>query len=236
MTELKKTIIFAVTALLLMGMAFWSRPSRVVTEALFNDQGEPFFPDFKDPLACTSLEVVDYNPATAEPSAFKVMFKNGKWVIPSHYDYPADAKDRLAKTAGGVMDLKKDTIRSDRTEDQEEFGVIDPLDPKSTSSKGRGKLITLRNKSDEVLAEFIVGKEVTGRPDQRFVRVPKQKRTYGVNVKVDLSTRFSDWIETNLLKLDSFRARKVVFAPYKVFPEEDRIVPGETIEVTKKDS
>ena len=72
--------------------------------------------------------MVDFDPATATASRFQVKFKDGKWVIPSHYNYPADAKDRLAKTAGGVMDLTKDTIRSDRVEDQEEMGVIDPLD------------------------------------------------------------------------------------------------------------
>ena len=71
---------------------------------------------------------IDYDPSTARLARFKVMFKDGKWVIPSHYNYPADAKDRLAKTAAGVMDLTKDTIRSDRVEDQEEMGVIDPLD------------------------------------------------------------------------------------------------------------
>jgi hypothetical protein len=233
MNELKKTIAFAVVALLLMGAAVLSTPSRVGTSAFFDDQGQPFFADFKDPLACTSLEVIDYDTTTATPSPFKVMFKNNKWVIPSHHDYPADAKDRLAKTASGVIDLKKDTIRSDRVEDQEELGVIDPLDSTSTS---RGKRVTLRNKSAEVLADFIIGKEVPGRPDQRFVRVPGQKRIYGVNMKVDLSTRFSDWIETNLLKLDSFRLRKVVFDPYKVFPEENRVEPGDIVSVERKDS
>jgi hypothetical protein len=236
MYELKKTIAFAVVALLLMGAALLGTPSRVGTGAFFNDQGQPFFASFKDPLACTSLEVIDVDTTTAMPLPFKVMFKNNKWVVPSHHDYPADAKDRLAKTASSVIDLKKDTIRSDRVEDQEDLGVIDPLDTKSSSLKGRGKRVTLRNKSDEVLADFIIGKEVPGRPDQRFVRVPDQKRIYGVNVKVDLSTRFSDWIETNLLKLDSFRLRKVVFDPYKVFPEEDRIQPGEVVSVERKDS
>ena len=135
-------------------------PDRTGTDAAFNDQGKPFFPDFKDPLACTDLEVVDYDPTTATRRRFKVKFKDGKWVIPSHYDYPADAKDRLAKTAAGVMDLTKDTIRSDRVEDQEELGVIDPLDTKATILKGRGKRVTLRDKSEKVLADFIIGKEV----------------------------------------------------------------------------
>ena len=131
------------------------------------------------------------------------MFKDNKWVIPSHYDYPADAHDRLAKTAAAVMDLTKDTIRSDSAEDQEEMGVIDPLDTKVTTLKGRGKRITLRDASEKVLADFIIGNEIKDRTGQRYVRVPGQKRTYGVNVKAEPSTRFADWIETNLLKLEA---------------------------------
>ena len=59
-------------------------------------------------------------------------------------------------------------------------------------------------------------------PASDYVRVPGQKRTYGVNVKVDLSTRFADWIETNLLKLDAGQVRKVVFDNHKVDPEQGR--------------
>lgn len=136
MKELHKTLIFVAAALVLTGAAVVKLPGRSDRDLAFNDQGKPFFPDFKDPLACTDLEVVDYDPTTATASRFQVKLKNGKWVIPSHYDYPADAKDRLAKTAAGVMDLTKDTIRSDRPEDQEAQGVIDPLDDKTTSLKG----------------------------------------------------------------------------------------------------
>ena len=103
MNELNKTLAFAAVALLLAGAAFYRVPDRTGLSETFNDQGQPFFPDFKDPLASTDLEVVDYDPTTATASRFKVMFKDGKWVIPSHYNYPADAKDRLAKTASGVM-------------------------------------------------------------------------------------------------------------------------------------
>src|SRR6185437_4879921 len=151
---------------------------------------------------------------------FKVMFQNGRWVMPSYYNYPADAKDRLAKTAAGVIGLTKDTFRSDRVEDWEEMGVIAPDDEKSTSLKGRGKRVTLRDVSGKVLADFIIGNEVKREGSenphgtstvQRYVRVPGEKRTYGVNVKVDLSTKFADWIETNLLKLDTSKVRKIVF-------------------------
>ena len=107
-----------------------------ISAADFDDQGKPFFEDFKDPLACTDLEVVDFDPSTATASRFRVMFKDKKWVIPSHYNYPADAKDRLSKTSAALMDLTKDTIRSDSTDAQESMGVIDPLDAKVTTLEG----------------------------------------------------------------------------------------------------
>src|SRR5215217_1195388 len=175
MKETTKTAVFVGVALLLTGAAFLRIPDRTGKDVAFNDEGKPFFPDFKDPFACTDLQVVEYEPSTATASEFQVKFQGGKWVIPSHYDYPADAKDRLAKTASGVMDLTKDTVRSDRVDDQEEMGVIDPLDSKVTSLKGRGKRVTLRDASEKVLADFIIGKEVGkespgDRTTQRYVR------------------------------------------------------------------
>src|SRR6516225_2574415 len=123
MKELYKTWIFVAVAFVLTGAAMVTSRDRAIRNETFNDQGQPFFPDFKDPLACTDLEVVDFDPSTATASRFQVKFKDNKWVIPSHYDYPADAKDRLAKTASGVMDLTKDTVRSDRVEDQQALDV-----------------------------------------------------------------------------------------------------------------
>jgi hypothetical protein len=234
MSELAKTWTFVAVALVLTGAAVVSTRDRSIRNETFNDQGQSFFPEFKDPLACTDLEVVDFDASTATASRFRVMFKDNKWVIPSHYDYPADAKDRLSKTAAAVMDLTKDSIRSDRADDQEEMGVIDPLDTKA-SYKGRGKRITLRDSSEKVLADFVIGNEIKDRSGQRFVRVPGQKRTYGVKLKAEPSTRFADWIETNLLKLEASKIRKVEFDNYKFNPEQG-YQRGEVLDVVRKDS
>jgi hypothetical protein len=223
MNDLIKTLTFVAVALVLTGAAVYGTRDRVVKNAQFNDQGQRFFPEFNDPLQCTDLEVDSFDPTTNSATKFRVMWKNNRWVIPSHYDYPADARDRLSKTAGAVMDLTKDTIRSDRAEDQVAMGVVDPLDSKTTTLEGRGKRVTLRDKSERVLADFIIGNEIKGTErgkeggaSQRYVRVPDQKRTYGVAVKADLSTRFADWIETNLLKVDTGKVKKVTFDNYKM--------------------
>ncbi|MGC8640055.1 MAG: DUF4340 domain-containing protein [Isosphaeraceae bacterium] len=236
MNELWKTLTFLGVALVLTAVALVSTRDRTIKSEAFNDQGQPFFPDFKDPLACTDLEVVDFDSSTASATRFRVMFKNNKWVIPSHYDYPADARDRLSKTAGAVIGLVKDTIRSDSVEDHENMGVVDPLDTKTSTLKGRGKRVTLRDAAEHTLADFIIGNEVKDKAGQRYVRVPGQKRTYGVVVKAEPSTRFADWIETNLLKLEASHIRKIEFDNYKVNIDQQAIIPGERFAIDRKDS
>jgi hypothetical protein len=128
------------------------------------------------------------------------------------------------------------------------MGVIDPLDTKSSTLTGRGRRITLRDSSEKVLADFIIGNEIKGldRKDgksQYYVRVPDQRRTYGVNIKPDLSTKFADWIETNLLKVEASKIRRVLFDNYKlaeqVGPDGRRglaVERGEKVTIERKDA
>jgi hypothetical protein len=214
-------------------VATWPRSSAPKD---FDDQGQVFFPDFTDPLAATALEIVDWDTATRSALPFKVMLENGAWVIPSHSDYPADARDRLARAAGGVITLKRDTIRSDRVEDHADMGVLDPLDPKTTSETGVGKRITLRDQANNTLADLIIGKDIAGREGMRYVRRPGQNRVYGAVVTAEPSSRFADWIETNLLKLDSSRIRSVTFDNHRVDPVAKQIEYNEVFEIERPDA
>jgi hypothetical protein len=215
MNEIKKTAIFAGVAVVLALLAFISAPGKVTPEA-FLDQGESFYPEFTDPNTATSLEVIDYNGETGQAIPFKVVFEEGKWSIPSHYDYPADGKERLAKTAAGVIQLRKDDFRSDNVADHELCGVIDPLDETSAALEGRGKRVTIRGENDRVLADIIIGNEITDREGFRFVRVPGQKRVYAARVDLEISTKFSDWIEADLLKVDKNKIEQVVLKDYSI--------------------
>ena len=244
MNDTNKTVAFAIVALVLGGAALVTTPSRGRTDAEFAEQGQGFFPDFTDPHIATAMEVIDYDEKSARPLPFQVKLQDGKWVIPSHHNYPADAKDRLAKTSAGVIGLTKDTIRSDRAEDHEAFGVIDPLDTKVVTLKGRGKRITLKDQSDKVLADLIIGKEVR-KEDQasskdgtslRYVRIPGQKRTYGVQLKADLSSKFADWIETNLLGLKADKILSITIDNHKVDPERGTVEKIDVIKLSRKDA
>ncbi len=240
MTETARTAAYvAVAALLVAAAATWA-PARKVPP-VFDDQGTPFFPAFQDPVgtpedpAVTAMEVVDFDEGTGTARPFKVEFRSGAWRIPSHHDYPADAKDRVAKTASGVVGLRKDRIVSDRPEDHGSLGVIDPLADAVLPMAGRGRRVTLRDKAGGVLADFIVGKSVDGAEGMRYVRLPDQKRTYAVKVDVDLSARFADWIETDLLRLDRWDLDEIVLDGYSVDENTGTIEPGEILTLRKKE-
>ena len=127
MSEKRTTMTFAGVAVLMLLLAFVTAPRKATPDA-FLDSGELFFPEFTDPNTATTLEVIEFDAETATARPFKVTFGNGKWTIPSHHDYAADGKDRLAQTAAGVIEIKKDDFRSNNVADHETCGVIDPLD------------------------------------------------------------------------------------------------------------
>jgi len=215
MSELMKTLSFAGGALALALIAAVTAPRPSLPDA-FADIGEPFFPDFQDPNAAASLEVVEWDEDAGGAKAFKVVNQDGVWTIPSHHDYPADGADRLAETAAGVIGIKKDDFRSENVADQEALGVVDPLDETVASSEGRGKRVTLKDASGAVLADFILGEPMEERPELRFVRVPGHKRVYAARVDVDISTKFEDWIEKDLLQLERADVKSLRIKDYSI--------------------
>ena len=201
MSELKKTLSIAGIAVLLGAVAIVSAPRRAAPDAFF-DVGEPFFPEFTDPEAAATLEVIEFAEEQAAAIPFKVTNRNGLWTIPSHHDYPADGEERLANAAADVISVIKDDFRSDNVADHEALGVVDPTDETVSTLQGRGSRVTFRAADERVLADLVVGRPVPGRPGLRFVRAPAQKRVYAARFEADISTAFEDWIETNLLEVE----------------------------------
>ena len=95
MNETKKTITFVAVAVVIALVAWISRPS-LRDESAGDVVGKVLFDDFDDPLKAASLEVVQFNEETGEARTFKVAQVDDEWSIPSHQNYPADAKEQLA--------------------------------------------------------------------------------------------------------------------------------------------
>ncbi len=234
MSENRKTMIYGGVAILLFLVAFLTAPRKSTPDA-FLDLGEPFFPEFVDPNMATTLEVIEFDEETAAARPFKVTFKEGIWTIPSHHNYPADGKDRLAKTAAGVIGIKKDDVRSNNVADHAACLVIDPLDETVTSLKGRGKRVTIKGESDQVLADFIIGKKMESRDNLRFVRIPGQKRVYVARMDIDISTQFEDWIEADLLQLNKNDIEQVILKDYSINERTGSINQRDVLILEQKD-
>lgn len=233
MNETRKTLVFCAVAAVLLVIAVFTTPKRVTPDA-FLDQGELFFPDFNDPNVARTLEVIEFDEGTGSAKPFKVTFVDGKWSIPSHYDYPADGKDRLAQTAAGVIGIKKDDFRTDNVLDHEACGVIDPLDDTAVALTGRGKRVTIKGENEVVLADFIIGKPFEARENFRLVRVPGHKRVYGVRIDLDISTKFSDWIETDLLKVVKEDIEQIILKDYSVDERSRKLDMRDEIHLHKR--
>ncbi|MBA3316404.1 MAG: DUF4340 domain-containing protein [Planctomycetota bacterium] len=224
MTEWTKTLLFAAAAAVTIGLAVMTQSlSRPVASTEFERVGEKFYPDFENPIAAQALEVVTYDDSTSVIKTFNVKWGQNGWTI-SPYGYPADAKDQLQKTAASVVGIARTGLASRREADHAQYGVIDPLSEDSTKLKGRGKRITLKDEKNAVLADYILGEPVKGREGYYYVRKPKEKETYIAKVDLNLSTRFADWIESDLLKLNASDLRKVEVLDYSLDEERGAIL------------
>ncbi|MEO6597431.1 MAG: DUF4340 domain-containing protein [Planctomycetota bacterium] len=232
MNELTKTGVVAGGAIALAVIATMMGP-RAVTQDLFSDQGELFFPALTDADAVTQLEVSEFREASSDVYQFSVKRDDkGRWTIPSHGNYPADAKDRMGKAAALLIGLKKDAVVSDAKGRWVEAGVVDPLEA-GVETAGRGTRVTMKDSAGNVLADLIIGKEVEGKVQVRYVREPDKKRVYRTKIDGELSTKFADWIETDLLKASSWDIDKITFDNYSVDEQKGEIVPGDKFVVSK---
>lgn len=230
MTETIRTIIYIVIGLVALAVAWVARPAGIKYETL-DDSGQRFFAEF-DPLDAKSMEIVAINQETMERRAFKVAQQGGRWVIPSKQNYPADAQDHLARAAASAMDLVKGAIVSDRPIDHDLYGVADPT-AAADASVGAGMRVTLRDGADKILVDLIIGKTVKDKPELRYVRIPGRERVYTAKASTEaLSTKFEDWIERDLLLLDSMMIKEVVIDDYTVDVMNQRINRGERMTIT----
>jgi hypothetical protein len=234
MRETRKTLALAGAALVLAVLA-WVTTLELSTPAALQDRGQPFFPEFTDPNAATSLEVVEFDEQTTLARPFKVLNRDGRWTIPSRHNYPADGSRRLPTIAAAVIALKKEDVVSDEPRDQVRCSVLDPLDETLPTTQGRGTRITVKGKNEKMLADIIVGKVVEGRPNLRYVRPPGQRRTYVARIdNLLVSTKFEDWIDRHLLQVERDDIDQILIRNYSTDAESGNVNVREALALRKK--
>lgn len=235
MNEMTKTGIYIGIAVVLAALAFSTQPKKeeyrpvgAVNKALFDD--------FKDPGEAASLEIVRYLEADGKLDPFKVAKDSatGRWQIPSHSNYPADAENQMRDAATMFLDLKALGIASEVADDHRMFGVLEPdLEKVKAGDEGVGLKVLMQNGEGKDLVKLIIGKKVRGAEDQRFVRIPGQDIVYTVKINPDkLSTKFEDWIEKDLLKINAFDVERLVMKDYSVVRTNQGFVLDPKTDVT----
>ncbi len=222
MNQNTKTAIFIGVAVAAALAAWWTRPTLRANDKS-DLRGQTLYANF-DPLKAASLEIVAFDEDTSRVRPFKVEIAQGKshgkprWSIPSHDNYPADAQNQLADAATALMGLKILDVVSDSPGDHELYGVIDPESKDlQVGSSGVGTRVVMKDKKGNTLLSLILGKPVADRPEQRYVRRGDQDPVYVVAVKTDkLSDKFGDWIEKDLLKMNTWDIKEVWISDYSV--------------------
>ena len=210
MTESTKTLTFLGVAVAAVAIAIATRPSSAEFDVQ-SEKGKPFA-EF-DHEQAKRMKIVQFNEETATLRDFEVAEEDGVWKIPSKGGYPADAQQQMGKAVTGVMDREIVDVVSNNKDDHEKFGVVDPSSSKlEVGQTGVGTRVTLASSSgSDPLVDLIIGKEVKDATNnQHYVRKPTQDPVYVLEINPeDFSTKFEDWIEPDLLKLNSFDVKEV---------------------------
>lgn len=221
MNENTKSLIFVGVAVVVGLAAFFARPSSGDVDNVLPEK--TLFADFKDPTVATSLEIVKPDTESSTVQTFKVQQENGLWVIPSSSNYPADARDRLKNAATALIGLDVLGVATDKQSEHELYGVVQPDAGKALANlKGVGTMIVVKDAGGKDLASLIIGKSLKGQPDQHFVRRPSQDRVYVTKINPDqISTKFEDWIEKDLLNINPLDVSGIDIKNYAVLTGVD---------------
>ena len=201
MTESVKTLLFVAAAALSLVVAFVMGPTDVVQDfdALVGTRLNRFDLD-----VAKRLKIVKFDKETVSTREFEVAETDGLWSIPSKQGYPADAAQQMADAATCLVDREVLRVAGKTANDHETLGVIDPGSSKLDSkAEGIGTRVTITDSNDTPLADMIIGKPVKDAVGQYYVRNIDQDVVYVIHLDPSkLSTKFEDWIEDDLLKLN----------------------------------
>lgn len=232
--ESKKTLIFVAVAAILAAVAFFTRPIRPEDDG--QQRRGPLFAAFT-PQEAASLSIDEFDEKTGQVFPFQVAKVNGVWSIPSHENYPADAKEQMAAAAASLMNLDIYDVASDSPGDHELYGVIAPTEKElgQSKAKGIGARVTLADEKGRKLVDIVIGKAVKDSPDYRYVRKGKadaegvyEDSVYVVKVQLDkLNTKFENWIERDVLQLGESDISRLDYDNYSVDLDSGKPTPGD---------
>lgn len=195
----RKTILVlaAVTVVVALAAIFSKQDSSAIP-----GQGEPLFPELM-----AQINDARQVSGVSSDGSFTIKRRDDGWVVKEKSDYPADA-DKVHRLLLGTAQLKRIEPKTRKPELYAQLGVEDVDADGSESLK-----FTLKNAGGDALADFILGtrRPATGNPNlsEYFVRVPGNPQTWLVEGKLPDDKNPINWVDREILELDSKRVRAV---------------------------
>src|SRR5262245_3013888 len=158
MNESIRTVVFVAVGAVVALSAYITKPRlETIGPTGGIKPGDRLFEEFKDPLAAKSLEIKQFDESLAKVSSFIVNQQtDGRWTLPSHGNYPADAEAQLKDVAGVFADLRVVGDAAKDNSEHELYGVNDP-DKAEVGTKGVGRFITMQDGKGNALLRMVVG-------------------------------------------------------------------------------
>jgi hypothetical protein len=226
MNENNKTILFIVAAAACVALAFYTAPEERDPSAEGSKMGQALFESF-DPRAATGIEIVEIDEDNMVSKSIEVSQTEAGWLIkrPGKVDYPANADNQVKNVSSFLFDLRIIDQAAEGAGEHANFGVLDPSKA-NPSDAGIGKMIALKNNTGANLAQLIIGNEVEGLSNTRFVRKPEENAVYRVELQNvnNVTTKFVDWVEKDFLDIDKWNIKQVTFDNYEI--KDGKIAPS----------
>ena len=226
MNENSKTILFIAAAVACVALAFYSAPDARDPSAKGSKMGQALFESF-DPRSATGIEIVEIDEDDLVSKSIEVSQTEKGWLIkrPGKVDYPANADNQVKNVSSLLFDLRIIDQAAEGAGEHANFGVLGPSKA-NPSDAGIGKMIALKNNTGANLAQLIIGNEVEGLSNTRFVRKPEENAVYRVELQNvnDVTTKFVDWVEKDFLDIDKWNIKQVTFDNYEI--KDGKIAPS----------
>lgn len=204
------TVILAILCIVTGAIAWWPEKS-VQTSGM--DRVGTIIGKEANPDEVAEVTVTTWDDTAKTAKTFQVRRKGQGWIIPSRYDYPADGGSRIGKTAG-IMGLTRGRFVTRDPASFDELGVIDPGTTEAGAAKNRGKRVLIKDGAGGTIVDLIIG--LPAGDGTSFVREADSNEVFTAKVDADISTRFTDWVEDDLLKIQKDDIRGLMVRDYSI--------------------
>ena len=200
------TLIMGIIAVVAVGVAMYFYPKSLETE-VDAQVNQNLFESYKT-ADVRSIEITRLGESD-RIEQIKLRRKGDSWILPQYEDFTATGIARISEVAKSMLDRKILAITGDQEQSHFEFGLVDPAEATGLPNRASlGMKVELRDRNRGDIASLIIGKPVseTGGDGKYFVRLPGQPTVYEMQIpKVIFSTRFEDWVDSNLMNLPNQR-------------------------------